>query len=164
MAFKLDECSKFCERAIKIGKENVVNVELMEKVLEMKFGLNLRYNKVNPEKNQKLFLSKIVDVSEDWYNLKAKDKAQYEFCIGYMEHIIEGRLMTVNGEHGNEYHRANALRGKALRRHAEVDEGFDAKPWRKYTEQDDKFFVPYKESSSIMGHSRWQFLPNVKHF
>ena len=28
---KLDECSKFCERAIKIAKENVVNYELMEK-------------------------------------------------------------------------------------------------------------------------------------
>ena len=112
---KLDECSKFCERVINIGKENVVNLDLMVKVIEMKFGLILRYNKIDSNKHQKVFLTKIVDVSEDFYNLKAKDKAQYEFCIGYMQNLIEQKLMTVNGEHGNEYHRALALQGKALR-------------------------------------------------
>ena len=25
-----------------------------------------------------------------------------------------------------------------------MDEAFDAKPWRKYKEEDDKYFVPYK--------------------
>jgi len=141
---KLDECSKFCERAIKIGKENIVNYEVMEKVLEIKFGLNIRHNKANPEKNQKLFLTRMVDICEDCYNLRARDQAQYEFCIGWMEQITENKLMTVNGEHGNEYHRACGLRGRALRRIHGVDEAFDDKPWRKYSERDDKFFIPYE--------------------
>ena len=46
----------------------------MPKVLEIKFGLNIKYNKVDPKKNQKLFLTKMVDICEDWYNLKAKDQ------------------------------------------------------------------------------------------
>ena len=142
---KLDESFKFCDRAIKIGKENVVNLDLMEKVLALKLKVSLGLP------NKKLGLTRIIDVSEDFYNLKAKDKAQYEFCLGYMQQIVEQRIQSVGDEHGNEFHRALALQGKALRRHEGVDEAFDAKPWRKYTESDDKFFVPL-EAFKVLYH------------
>ena len=112
---ELDECSKFIERAIQVGKENVVNVFAMEKVMELKAGLNLRYCNADPKKNQKLFLTRMVDVAEDWHDLKAKDNEQYEFCLGYLELVVQGKYKTVDGEHGNEYFRALALQGKALR-------------------------------------------------
>ena len=135
---QLAECYKFCDAAIKIGKEHEVDVFLMEKVMHLKTR-----SLTHAEKNPKLYLTRMIDVSEDYYNLKAKHRAQYDYCYQSLQPIVDDKLQTVDGENGSEWHRALALQNKVLRRIAGVDPSFDAKPWRKYTGRD-KFFIPYQ--------------------
>ena len=71
------ECLKFCERAIKIGKENVVNLDLMRKVLEMKKKMLIRFTAF--DKNYPI--PQLLALAEDYYNLKAKDRDQYVWCF-----------------------------------------------------------------------------------
>ena len=81
---KYEESLKFCERASKIGKEDVIYFDLMSKVLELKMNVMLR-SKYEPA-------TILLDAAEDFYNLKEKSRSQYMRCLQLLRSIERSYL------------------------------------------------------------------------
>ena len=150
-----EECLKLLEMATKIGKENVVNLDLMADVLTAKRMIIITlamHDKEYP-------IPQLLALAEDFYNLKGKDRDQYARCFEQLRKPIFDVALTP----GSKLHqqklilqsgswdqikikikiKIRLLQGRALRRFFEVDEDFDEKPWQKYTEETKKDFIDF---------------------
>ena len=126
------ECYSFCEKAIQIGKENVVNLDLMIDVLALKRQM---ITMLNP-RDFRSQITQLMALAEDFYNLKGKETDQYARCFGELRKpIFQVALLP-----GSKIHQQKLiLQGKALRRIFEVEE----KPWQEYTEETKKYFMDW---------------------
>ena len=141
---KFDDCYKFCERAVKIGKENVVKFHLISKVQKLKLDLNydIETEVSRPKPAQRTrFVKEFLSISQDFYNLKGKDIGQYILCY----ETLESHVIGTNWVEENDLRQALILQGKALRRLWMVDEAFEEKPWCKYKDSNAQDFSNMEE-------------------
>ena len=139
-----EECLKFCDMAIKIGKESAINLDLMIDVITLKRQMITRLTPSDPH-SRILQLPELLALSHlalavDFYHLKGKATEQYARCFEQLRKPIFQVGLTL----GSRLHQQKLiLQGKALRRWCEVEETFDEKPWQKYTNETKEDFLDF---------------------
>ena len=157
---------KFCDRAVRIGKEHEVDFEIVHKVLLLKllvFADASYFRQVSDVKPPQSVLSLPVavqqklekrasfylDLAQDYYDLKAQEVAQYELCYNCLKQgIFTPDLQTSNQ---NQIQHARILQGKALRRIFGVSDVFETTSWSKYTDETAKHFLDLAAYASLRG-------------
>ena len=129
------QCIKFCDRAVKIAKENVVDLDLMRSVLLLKNKAMAIGTLV-----YEIPYARTLSICQDFYDLKTtrplSEYNQYMHCFELLEDLYNEYDLPI-------FVRCPGLilQGKALRRLNGVDQAFEKKSWHKYTEETKKDFI-----------------------